>query len=430
METIFRKNIGLTTIIFLCLLPILRWFFIEPVSLRFVNLSATMTSFGQITGLVGMTLFAISLIMSSRLIIFDRFFYGLPNAYGLHHKIGAISFSLLLFHPLFLVVKYIQFSLRDAALFFLPSQSPAMNFGIFSLILMIVLMVLTFYIKLKYPTWKISHKFMVLVFMFAILHTFLITSDISRDNLLRVYVLGLSLIGLMLSFYQAFLSKYLNKDLKYQVKGLNFLTDNVAEIQLEPKGRALNFMPGQFIFIKFFGSGVSSESHPFSISSSPDKNDLRLVIKSLGDFTSQLKNIKAGDIALIEGPFGNFSHQSINNKNQIWIAGGVGITPFMSMAGSLKDGYKIDLYYCVKNRAEAVLLDELMNKNENIKVILWCSDEKSFINAKVVSEISGDLKNKDILLCGPPVFMNSLNKQFKELGVKKNNIHFEQFNFL
>ena len=101
MSLSFRKNIGWLTIIILCLLPVARWFFALPLSVRFFDFSTGLTSLGQIFGLVGMTLFSLNLILSSRLKILDEFFYGLNIVYGHHRVVGTVAFSLLLFHPYF-----------------------------------------------------------------------------------------------------------------------------------------------------------------------------------------------------------------------------------------------------------------------------------------------------------------------------------------
>lgn len=432
MNQYLRQNIGWIFILVLIFLPVWRWFLIVPLSSRVASFVITMLSFGQIAGLAGVTLFSINLILSSRLKFIDNLLYGLSNSYNLHHKIGVFAFSLLLFHPLFLSVRYISISLKAAALFFIPQGFEPITYGIIALSLMIVLLSITFYLtKLKYNHWKLTHKFMVLVFVFAFLHILLIPSDISRDSLLRIYILSFAILGLALGFYRAFLSKYINRNLKYKVKSVVMLNKNVIEIELEPEGKVMDFLPGQFVFVIFFGDKISRESHPFSISSPPDKNNLKLVIKSLGDFTENLRNVKAGGVVSIDGPFGRFSYRNFENKNQIWLAGGIGITPFLSMARSLSESnYKIDLYYCTSNRSEAVLLDELSVINSNIKVMPWYSEEKGFITAESVFNLSGGLEGKDILLCGPVQFMKGLERQFLKLGVKNKNIHFELFNLL
>jgi len=417
-------------IFILSIIPFIIWVFMQPLGLRFSDISSITTSLGQILGLVGMTLFSINLILAGRLKFFDKYFKGLDRVYNNHHKLGLISFSLLLFHPLFLVVKYITISIRDAGLFFVPFVNMPITWGIISLFLMIVFISLTIYINLKYQSWKFSHKFMTLVFVFAILHTFFITSDISRNNFLRYYILILAFVGLVVSIRQAFLGKFLNRKLKYKIKNINQLNEDILEIEMEPLNKRVVFNPGQFAFFNFFGSGVRSESHPFSISSSNNESNLKITVKNLGDFTSRLKNIKKGDSVLIDGPYGNFSYNKIKNKNQIWIAGGIGITPFLSMAKSLESDYNVDLYYSVRENKEAVNVDwlnELDRKNSNFKFNLWISSEKGYINGGLISSLSNGLDGKDIFLCGPTLFMESLKNQFASLGVDINKIHYENF---
>jgi predicted ferric reductase len=434
MVTFFRKNIGLLSILTLVFLPLARWVALPGWDFRFIDLNTTITSFGQMAGLVGVVLFSLVLILGGRFKFLDKYFYGINRAYAFHHKIGAVAFSLLLFHPLFLAVKYINFSLLDAALFLLPSSNLAIDYGLVALVLMMILIGLTFYARMKYQNWKFFHKFMVLVFIFAIGHSFFITSDISRDIILRIYILGLAAVGLSVGFCQVVFSRSINRNFKYIIKKVISLNNNVMAIEMEPGGRAIKFVPGQFVFVSFTSRGINPEIHPFSISSAPREKTLQLVIKSLGDFTSELKKLQVGEAAVLEGPFGKFSYQNITNRNQIWIAGGVGVTPFVSMAKSLSDpSFKIDMYYSVANKEEAVLLTDLFKiatVNKNFKIIPWYSSEKSYIDAKAISGLSGGLDNKDILLCGPPVFMKALRKQFIELKISRQRIHWEKFNFI
>ncbi|MEI6529333.1 MAG: ferric reductase-like transmembrane domain-containing protein [Candidatus Falkowbacteria bacterium] len=428
-----RKKFGTIAIFILTLIPLLRWFFLEPLNYRFFNLVGTLTSLGQIAGILGFALFSINLIISARIKFLERFFYGLNNVYSSHHQIGSIAFSLILFHPLLLLVSYLSVSLKQGMDFLTPFKNIPITYGIFSLLLMVLLMVLTFYVKIKYNRWKFSHKFMVVAFVLALLHAMFISSDISRDYFLRVYLIILAFLGLGAGAYQAFVSKLLNSHVIYNLKHVNILNSQVVELELIPKNRKIKFSPGQFVFIRFLSGSIGSESHPFSISSSNTGDNLQVVIKSLGDFTDKLKNLEPGIPVSIEGPYGKFSHHNIVNKNQVWIAGGVGITPFVSMARSLnEEGYSIDLYYCVNRAEEAVLLNELkeLELNKKIRLIPWYSSEKGYLSAEKIAELSPGLENKDILLCGPAPFMFGLKKQLVALNIKSKNIHFENFKLL
>lgn len=428
-----QYNAAWVSILVLLSIPVLRWATMSPLEYRFLGFSTTMTSFGQISALLGMTLFSINMILAGRFYVLDRHFGGLNNIYQHHHKLGALAFCLILFHPLFLSARYIPISLREAALFFLPSENWAPNFGIISLALFIFLIVLTFFVNLGYKRWKFFHTFMVAVSFFAILHSLFATSDISRDYFLRFYVLGLALLGFLSGLYQAFFSKFIRRRYTYEIRNISQIIGGIFEIEMAPKKERLLFSPGQFIFISFQSKSVESEFHPFSISSSSQDPNLRVSIKALGDFTKSVKNLKIGDLAAIEGPYGKFIHTATANINQIWIAGGIGITPFLSMARSLRSNvYRIDLYYSVKSKSDAAFLEELLkisNIYNHLRVFPWISDEKGRMTGNDVFEGSEGLGNKDIFLCGPPPFMISIRQQLIDLGVPEKNIHWEYFNF-
>jgi len=428
-----QKNTAWAAILIMTILPVLRWTQISPLEYRFLDFGAAMGSIGQITALTGMTLFSINLILSGRFKILDRLMDGLVDVYNKHHIIGAISFSLILFHPLFLAFRFIHYSLKDAALFLIPGQNQAINYGIVSLLLFILLIVLTFFVHLGYKRWKMSHTFMILVAFFAILHSLSTTSDISRDALLRFYILGLAFLGFASSLYQAFLSRFIRKKYAYIVKKITPAAAGVIEIEMSPKDQQMGFEPGQFIFISFSSKKIGREIHPFSISSSENSTNLSISIKSLGDFTKNIENIDIRSEAIIEGPYGKFTRNSAKSKDQVWVAGGIGITPFISMARSLKNGNgKIDLYYSVKSKNDAAFLDELIGiskKHSGFRVIEWFSDEKGRLSGNAIFEMSEELFKRDIFLCGPPPFMQSIRAQLIDLGISGSRIHWELFNF-
>ncbi|PIR07236.1 MAG: ferric reductase [Candidatus Komeilibacteria bacterium CG11_big_fil_rev_8_21_14_0_20_36_20] len=380
-----------------------------------------------------MALFALNLILSGRFKFMEDYFGGLNKMYVLHHLTGATAFVFLLFHPLFLAGHYILFSLRQAALFLLPSGHWPINFGIAALAIMIILLILTFYTNLHYPVWKTSHRFLGLAFFFGGLHAFFIGSDIASNLPLKIYMVILTILGLVTFIYRSVFHKILVKKFNYQLEQVIPLGEKVVEITLKPQGKTIQFEAGQFIFVEFLQKGFT-ESHPFSISSSStDQTNLKLTIKALGDYTSKLAILKIGTKVKIEGPFGRFSYKNCHNKNQIWIAGGIGITPFLSMAPTINDQYKIDLYCCFKTSAENFLLNKLQKiatQNNQLRIISWPSNKKGRLKAEVIAEMSQGLNNKDIFICGPPAMLKSLKKQFIKLKIPKKLIHSEEFTLL
>jgi len=270
---------------------------------------------------------------------------------------------------------------------------------------------------------------MVGVFVLALLHVINIPSDVSANIILRSYILGLSALGLAVGFYRAFLRPVMKSDSAFEVKEVRRLNKDIVEVEMTPLGAPLVFEPGQFVFVKFTGRAIKPEAHPFSVTAAHGERDLKLVIKALGDFTAGLDRLKPGDRASVEGPFGKFTCRRAGAE-QIWIAGGGGITPFLSMArSSLPESVKIDLYYCVRKMEETVFLSELESIG-NIRTMPWYSDEKGRIDAKAILDSSGKLDGKDIFLCGPDDFMANLRDQFRTMGVPSKRIYWERFKLI
>jgi predicted ferric reductase len=432
-----KYNLGWIIIILLAIIPAVIWLFMLPLALRFGSVLDSLTSLGQLTGLVGAALFALALILGARLKFFDRQLNGLNRVYINHHRLGAIAFSLLLFHPLLLAARYLSSSLESALWFWLGSGGWPVILGEAALLGMIVLLILTFFVPLRYQIWKNTHKFMGLAFFVGAFHLFFAGSDVARSPLLKYYLLALIILALSAYVYHTLLGRFTSRRYLYTVTAVNNLNASVSEVILSPfdPQRIMPYQPGQFVFVNFNDRSVGLEQHPFSLTSSPEEKDLKFAIKNLGDYTRNVKNISRGTIAKVEGPYGKFSYFNFRSKKQIWIAGGIGITPFMSMARHLAEqknlaAYNIDLYYCVRDKAEMVLWDELRaisQTHAGFRLLDFCSGERGMINAKIISELSGGLGDKDILLCGPPPMMRALKEQFRQLGVNKNNIHSEEF---
>jgi predicted ferric reductase len=417
---------------FLAVMPIVFWSYMGPLDVRFAAFMTTLTSLGQISALLGMSVFSLNLVLSARFKFLEGYFNGLNRMYVNHHVIGGIAFVLLMFHPLVLAIRYVPSSLRLAALFLLPGGELSNNLGMIALWSMMALLVITFFVRLPYQRWKLTHKFLSVAFLFGFLHMFLIPSDVSASLPLRYYMFSLAGIGFLSIAYRVIFSPVVVRRLDYTIDEIKPMGGGITEITLKTTGKSMKFGPGQFVFISFRDPGVSREFHPFTISSPPSESGLRLSIKSLGDYTEKLKGLKEGSAAKIEGPFGRFSYKNYANKSQVWIAGGIGITPFLSMARSLKgdEGYSIDIYYCVKSENEAVFLKELQDiasRNKDLNVILSCSDRDGRINAGMIEKSSRVTEGRVVFICGPPPMMASLKKQFISLGVPKKDVITEEF---
>ena len=429
-----KVNLGWLLVFLLSIIPVVIWFKIPKIDPPFGDSQATLASLGELFGLVGIILFSINLLLATRLPFIEVLFNGLNDAYNKHSFIGQLALMLLLFHPLLLLSRYAD-SWREASNFLFIGDSPARNFGIMALWLMVGLIILALYLRPKYDLWKITHKLFGFAFFLGSLHAYLIPGYVISNLFLKSYILAFSVLGTLTFLYRSILGKYLVKKYKYIVTNIQHLNPKTVKITLKPKSYKMDFLAGQFVFISFQQDGLT-ESHPFSISSSPHTELLSITVKSLGDFTEKLTNeLKIGTSAKIEGPYGKFSYTNTSTKNQIWIAGGIGVTPFISFA---KDLFKkqlqdlnITLFYCTQNEEDAVylnLLKKIENSVNSLRVIPFYSDIKGYINTEYIKNKTTNLSDSEIFICAPPKMIKSLRDGLIKNGIKETQIYSEEFN--
>ncbi len=429
------RRFGNITLVLLALVPLFFWATRIPLSDRFTSWTTGLASFGQIFGLVGTALFSLNLVMGARFGFLERFFGGLDKMYRSHALFAKIGFGLLLAHPLLLAPMYSAGMWAGVKAFLLPGYSTAVTYGWFALVLMTVLIALTLWIRPPYHIWKFTHKFLGGAFFLGALHVYLIPSDTAQSMGLRFYMLGLAGFGLVAFVYRSILGRWLVPQVRYKVKSVRALNAQVVQVEMEALGQPLLFRAGQFVFVRFLGGSVSGEVHPFSISSSPCNPLLVLRIKNSGDYTQRMAALKPGAEARIEGPYGMFSYRNAVSKNQVWIAGGIGITPFLAMAEDLKpdEGNRVSLYYCVREEVECVGKDILDAAVVRMKgAFEWrpfYSSTQGRMSAGILQNDLGNLQGKDYFLCAPPLMIAALRAQLIDMGVPPSAIHSEEFGY-
>src|SRR5476651_1983158 len=121
----------------------------HDLSTRFDGPVTSMQSIGQVAGIVGLTLFAFNLLLSTRIKLFEDLFGGLNKVFIAHHIIGGVALIALLIHPIFLALRLIPSSMHDAALLLIPTfGNLPVAYGIVALIGMIALLIITYFFSL------------------------------------------------------------------------------------------------------------------------------------------------------------------------------------------------------------------------------------------------------------------------------------------
>ncbi|MCW3026713.1 MAG: Membrane flavodoxin oxidoreductase, partial [Solirubrobacterales bacterium] len=183
--------------------------------------------------------------------------------------------------------------------------------------------------RASYERWLTVHRLTGLFVAVALVHGAIVDPALHRSTLLRVVFLIVGAIGVAAYLYRELLARYFVPIYDYSVADVRRLGDTTLDVALEPVRDRMTFSPGQFVFLVLGGPG-GWERHPFSVSSSPDQRRVEVTIKAAGDYTHDLfDRLQPGIPAKIAGPFGGFDYRR-GGHDQVWIAGGIGITPFIS----------------------------------------------------------------------------------------------------
>ena len=391
--------------------------------------SSPFISLGQICALFGVVLFAVSFILASRTYLIEEACGGLDRAYRLHHKTGAWSAGLMAVHGMAVAIGY---GLAGAPIFSLLTSNIVFIAGELGLLTMAGVAVTIIYLKIPYKYFTLIQKFFAIPFAFGIYHLLFITSDISRYNPLRLFILIIVLLGAIAWIYRELFYRYLAPQAVYIVKEVKDKGAGVLEISLTPKKDKLKFKPGQFAYFSFHSKKISAEAHPFSFSSAPDDKELRFAAKAVGDFTNELGKLAMSDEVTVFGPYGKFFSEFDPGAHCIFIAGGIGITPFLSaLRGRIMNDKTI--FFCSTHSDNDCVyageLKTLATSPNAFKLHLHESDRRGHLTADIVEKRADGLKNKKIFICGPAPMMDTLKKQFLEKGVPASDIIFESFNY-
>ena len=285
--------------------------------------------------------------------------------------------------------------------------------------------------RVGYERWLTAHRLAGLFVATAVVHAVLVDPVLHRSTVLRVAFLAVGVTGVAAYAYRELLARFVVPIYDYTVAGVRRPDDSVLEVSLQPEHDRLRFEPGQFIFLAFGGEG-GWQRHPFSVASAPSDPLLEISIKAVGDYTRALRDrLRPGTPAKVAGPFGGFDYTR-GGHDQIWIAGGIGITPFMSWIRSLNGSFDrdVDFYYSIARGADALYLDEIeaaASAHPTFRAHVVDVEHDGFLTAEKAA--AGRLRGADVwaYMCGPPPMMTALARGFRGLGVPASRVRWEAF---
>ncbi len=203
-------------------------------------------------------------------------------------------------------------------------------------------------------------------------------------------------------------------------------------------GSKLDFSPGMFLMVTFLDTSTGEKiSRAFSIASEPNADYVEFFIHMVhGQFTTKLENAKVGDIYYMSGPYGQFKFDEASDRKVIFIAGGTGIAPFISIMKYIKSrrlNVDIVLLYSIRRPEEELAKDSILSleKEINLKTCITVTrpqptdswqGETGHINAYMIKKYAPDVAERTAYICGPVEFSRAMKDLLLGLGLQNERI--------
>ncbi|MDI6651283.1 iron reductase, partial [Leuconostoc suionicum] len=207
------------------------------------------------------------------------------------------------------------------------------------------------------------------------------------------------------------------------------VTPNLHQFSLKTRGH-MHFFPGDYVFLSFPTMAGLKEPHPFSVVNVPNKkNEVVLAIRGDGDFTRKLSNVTQSDLALVNGGFGQYQVIIDNQKPSrlLLIAGGIGITPFLSLIEG-NASIPINVLYSSHNKENLLYPEKFLQWNNRAN-FEYTMKVGRFNDEQVLSALGENTKNVLVLIGGPTMMGRYWLKRLRKLGLTGSQIYYEEFSW-
>ena len=401
------------------------------------------TRLAAVTGLFALTALAAAVVLPSRLRSLNRAF-GIESVMEVHRFLGVATVVLVLVHLACVVAADPKaVALLDLTRGRRPAQAAVA--ATVALLLLAVLGATRTHLRLRYEAWRWLHVGLAgAAFLFAVLHTWLL------DHAVRVPAVHAALLVVVGGVLAVLVHRWVWRGLldpatEFVVREVRAESPTVSTLILGPRHPAApswTFAPGQFAWIRLERS-PAAEEHPFTIASSSHDDETSFTIRHTGDFTRSLRSLPPGTPVWLDGPHGGFTGHA-GTSGFVLVAGGVGITPMMSMlrtAADRGDRRPYRLVVVASAPDDLLFREELGFLRDSLDLVVtevlrrphdtW-NGRTGDLGVSLLALVLGSLPHPghaDWFLCGPPPMVGGVLDVVDVLDVEPSRVHTELFDF-
>ena len=396
-----------------------------------------------VSGLLSIALMSLAMFLSTRPTWLEGPLGGMDRIYRTHKWAGILAVGFAVVHWL---TKEVVGDALKATIgregrvpkeqytgFLEVLRDLAKDMGEWAFYIVLVMLAITLWKRFPYKTWRLLHQAMPVIYLMLALHAVMLAPTdywAQPVGILLALLIAAGIYGAL----HALLGRIGRKrQVTGTVTAIAHPAPDVLGVSCQLDKGWAGHRPGQFAFITF---DEKEGAHPFTIASA-DHGDriISFQIKALGDYTRTLANRLQIDQAIkIEGPYGRFDMARLNTRNQqIWIAGGIGATPFLAWLDALQgnpEQVAADLHYCTRDRSSdpfVARLEASCATLPGIRLHIHGAQQGQTLSAADVAMPQEGSRHAEIWFCGPAGLAEKLKQELRTLGRGKFSFHQEAF---
>src|SRR5215469_4316004 len=368
--------------------------------------------------------------------------WGEDVIYHFHRQISLIAVGLVIAHPVILfIVRPELIALLNS--FTAPWRARFAALSTYSLIAIVATSLWRVKLRIRYETWHALHIVLAVVAVAAGLAHMVGWGFYLENPAKRVLWIALTLLWIALLLYVRAVKPLFLLRRPYRIAEVRKERGESWTLVMRPEGHAgLRFSPGQFGWLTVYGTPFKWTGHPFSFSSSATKasGQVEMTIRKLGDFTRGIDTVPIGQRDFIDGPYGAFTIHRDQADMLVLVAGGVGITPMMSILRTMADRgdqRPVTLLYGSRDWDSITFREELDALTSRLPMTFvhvlsnppqdWAG-ERGFIDAALFCRhLSPPYEEHEYFICGPDAMMDAIERSLGELRVPMDRYHSERY---
>ncbi|GAB2760796.1 ferredoxin reductase family protein [Terrabacter sp. AAH1] len=394
------------------------------------------------TGLIALSLLVAAFLLPSRVRTLTTQL-GIERVLRAHRALAIGTGVIVLAHLVFAVAH----SPKGLALLDLRDAPPRVWFALTATVSLLAIVGLAWTRRRRRPRyegWRLSHIILANVVVLATaMHVWLL-DDLVNNALVLLWFSVLALVVVGLWVYRWWWRPRRQRQNAYLIDEIRQHPDSSATLVLHADGHdGVPFRPGQFAFLKIGSSPHVFEEHPFTIASAATEPWRKeFTIKALGDFSELVSGMRAGRRVYLDGPHGSFTVDGLASEAIVLIAGGVGITPMLSMVRTLaerRDERPIVLFVAGRTADDLLHRERLDGVVHDLDLHIveileepperW-DGEVGWLNRPMLKRHLPARRRKlriDYFICGPGPMVAAVTRTLEGLGVRNSRIHTELF---